>query len=330
MVDFNTDFFKYQSGVEKRPYDIVSMGVQPNDARLTIIITTFNRKELLIESLESAICQKTKYPYKILLIDNCSSSSIVSSPDFLAKYSSKNVTIVINRDNYGMFGNMNQGASIANTEYISYLHDDDIYSDNFVEEVMDTLTRHSNISSLHVGVSRISKGERIEKKLSNKLRKSPVYDVLFNGPVAPTGIVFKRDDFLKYGGYNENYHPTADYCLAVLMSYFTNYYKLQKSLCYYRVEDNDSLKAETLSLFVNNDYYLMNCVLKKYRVPNFVIRGIQQFRVPSQISGLRDEFNSSFVYDYTQLGIQKEGNWLWYAVCRMVLIVWIGIADLFK
>lgn len=330
MVDYNTDFFKYHSGVDKRPYDIVSLGIQPKDARLTIIITTFNRKELLIESLESAICQRTEYPYKIIVIDNCSSSSIVSSPDFITKYSKKNVTIVINRDNYGMFGNMNQGAVIADTEYISFLHDDDMYSDSFVEEVMETLIRHPNISSLHVGVSRISKGERTEKRFNNKLRKSPVYDILFNGPVAPTGIVFKREDFLKFGGYNENCHPTADYCLAVLMSYYTNYYKLQKSLCYYRVEDNDSLKAETLSLFVINDYYLMNCVLQKYHVPSFVIRGIQQYRVPSQISGLRDEFNSSFVFDFKQLGLQKEGGWLRYAVCRLLLIGWMGITDLFK
>lgn len=325
MIDNKTEFFGYNALTAIRPYSIIKKECLREKALLTIIITTYNRDKLLYDSLDSAINQKTRFPYKILVIDNHSTNSVVTGAYFRNKYLNENITIVVNDDNYGMFGNMNQGALIADTDYISFLHDDDLYSENFVEEVMQILVHNEDISAMHVGVGSIINGEKKEVCTDIKLKMSPIYDILFNGPAAPTGIVFNRNHFLKYGGYNEKYHPTSDLCLAVLMSHTSNYYKYNKTLCYYRVEDNESLRSETLSLFVKHDFYLRSYVLKQYSLPNFIINGIQRFMVPSQVLGLRDSFNKNFTFDIKELGIKREGSWLWYAMCRVFVIMWFHI-----
>lgn len=331
MIDKYTNFFEYHSGIKARPYDIVSLGNQPKDAILTIIITTYNRGGILKESLNSALNQNTNFPYKVLLIDNCSSPSLVTTTDFIAEYAEKNVTIVKNRENYGMYGNSNQGAAIADTEYIAFLHDDDIFRDDFVEEIIPLLKDNPQISALHVGVTKFQGDKYLTPLIENRiLKKVKAYEALFHTQGAPTGFVIKKEMFVKFGGYNECYHPTCDYCFSVLLANCANYYTYSRTLCYYRVEYNDSLKVETLAHFVTNDFYLRRCVLRRYHIPHLFSDLFLSYDTPRHVRWLKKAYNSEFEFDSNKaLGIETLPSRLGYIIARIYISLHISLYRIF-
>ena len=74
------------------------------------------------------------------------------------------VKYVRNECNLGMFGNMNQGVAISETDYLCFLHDDDLYSPYFVEKVMHTIDS-KKYKAFHIGISKFANGEEIIPQL---------------------------------------------------------------------------------------------------------------------------------------------------------------------
>jgi hypothetical protein len=92
-------------------------------------------------------------------------------------------------------------------------------------------------------------------KLPKKLKKIPMPANLFLDNVygPPTcGMLFKRDSFIKSGGYNQEYYPTDDW---IFMIFFASHYRvfyLNRVLAGYVWGNNLSTKDETLEGFKNH------------------------------------------------------------------------------
>lgn len=328
MIDSSTDFYSFKSGIQVKPYKELMIGEKySTDAFLTVIITTYNRLVLLQEAIESALNQRGDLKYNILVVDNCASCYL--SNYMLDKYRKKNIRIVRNEENLGMFGNMNQGAALAKTKYICFLHDDDLYCPEFVESVASILNLKSWIKALHVGVACKQKDGSLHNYiLSNHLsaNKSKDYSLIFRGPGAPTGLIVDREAFIYYGGYNTDYYPTSDYCFACLFAHYENYYKCAKTLCVYRLEDNASLREETLTSFVYNDCFLHDFIMKQYNIPKFIRAKILGFLVDDQEKMLREKYNSHFSFRLRNtLDIDKGVFKFSYLVLRFFIEVYFRV-----
>lgn len=320
MVDIKTDFYKTIDNLQVQPHTLLYQGGDyTKDARITIIITTFNRPYLLKEALDSAANQRTSYMYNILVVDNFSDTFL--EPDYFKDAKFNNVKYVRNECNLGMFGNMNQGVALSETDYLCFLHDDDLYSPYFVEKVIDTIDS-KKYKAFHIGISKFANGEEIIPQLQTDLefRKLEEWQMVFRGPGAPTGLVVKRTVFLKLGGFNLDYHPTSDYCYCVLIAHNFDYFITDAVLCYYRVAENESMKPTTLSTFVHNDYYLRDTILKSYNINNTLIKLIQDYMLFDQIKVLRNSYNPTFAFEDTDiLKRHRKRGYISYIITRLVI-----------
>jgi glycosyltransferase involved in cell wall biosynthesis len=100
---------------------------------LTVIIPTYNRKTLLIECLD-AFDNQTDKRFNLIISDNYSSDG---TSDLLnSRYSDKtDVVLNFNEKNIGLVNNINKALTLAKTEWITIVSDDDYVNDNFVELV---------------------------------------------------------------------------------------------------------------------------------------------------------------------------------------------------
>lgn len=328
MIDKNTDFYSFQHLAGIKAYKEVSLGNRySKDAFITIIITTYNRPLLVFDAIHSALNQATDIPFNILILDNCSEKSWWTDSDISLK--DTNIRIVRNNENLGMFGNMNQGALLAETDYISFLHDDDLLYPDFVGEVFKIVNSHPNIHAIHVGMAQLINGEIIskhEEKATLFSRKD--YQMTFSGPGAPTGLVVRRNTFIELGGFNSDYYPTSDFCFCCLIARTKNFYSYTKPLCIYRVEENESMKIETLTNFVTNDRYLREYIYNSYRAPRILSYPVVSRKVIDQIIGLRNDFNKKFLYkDLDGLHINKNISRPLYLPFRLLLNCYLWIAS---
>ena len=119
---------------------------------ISVIITSYNQKDYLIETVESVINQTTQ-PYEILVADDYSTDgSVKVIQDYMEKYPDL-VKGIFQKQNVGIPRNRNSACEAASGNYISILDGDDLfypYTINRITSEMESYPRakgvYSNIS----------------------------------------------------------------------------------------------------------------------------------------------------------------------------------------
>lgn len=112
---------------------------------LSIVITTYNRKEPLLEQLRSIEKQGLYDKYEVIISDNHSNYDVKEwvetslSSDFL-----KNVSVVQRPMNIGGSLNITLSFQLAKTKWMWLLSDDDITEPNSIKTILDDIERHKN------------------------------------------------------------------------------------------------------------------------------------------------------------------------------------------
>lgn len=135
-----------------------------NKPRVSIILPTYNRSNILNSCIESIINQ-TFHNWELIICDDCSDddTSIVSK-NFAD--SNKNIYIVENIENLGLPKNRNQGLNLAQGELIFFIEDDLILDANCLNILVDT---YDNLSlSNNVGGIAPRLIEKNQKIISGK------------------------------------------------------------------------------------------------------------------------------------------------------------------
>lgn len=109
--------------------------------KLSIIIVSYNTKDLLDQCIASIKTSKMNFPYEVIVVDNASHDDSVEMLE--TKY--PEVKLIKNKENRLFAIPNNQGAEIATGEYLFLLNSDTIvYDDNIARLVdyMDSVDKH--------------------------------------------------------------------------------------------------------------------------------------------------------------------------------------------
>lgn len=137
--------------------------------KISIIITTYNRKDYLKKAIESVRMQ-TMEDWEIIIIDDF---SLDHTFEFIEKEyrNDKRIHIHRNQKNMGPGINRKNAMSEASGEYIIFLDDDDCFIDNeYFENAMALFESHSNLSMVSAShiVYDVINNSKSEKKFSYK------------------------------------------------------------------------------------------------------------------------------------------------------------------
>lgn len=304
------------------------------DPFLSIIIPTYKRTELLKGCLGSILQQKTKINYEIIVVDD--NPNETENQKMILNLEKSKIFYYKNIKNLGIYDNMNMGVILSKGKWISFLHDDDLLKENFLEEISIILQQNSNITVLDNRIEMLDLRENIKKTNfynlksliknyfydNSKIFELNFLDFFYYADIGGVGTVVKKEIFIKSGGFNTRYYPSSDYYFWIyLYQKYKNIYIYNKKLSIRRFDKNESLKKEVVEGFIINDYYLKTILAKENILLNFykkifVIRNIKIWEKEWQIS-----VNKNKIYQKLDLDVKYSKN-LYLILGRIITIVY--------
>lgn len=193
---------------------------------ISVVIPTYNRKNLVCDSIDSVLSQTyLNYIKEILIVDDGSNDGT----EIMIKERYNNELVkYIKKENGGVSTARNMGMRYSTGNWIALLDSDDEWEKNKIELQVKEIEKNPEIDFLGTGWNDITL--RIGLKKIDKLYKANVKDLCIKSfPVTPS-MLFKKEVYEKTGGFNENqkYAEDSEFCLRVCQEF--NYYYLPISL----------------------------------------------------------------------------------------------------
>ena len=173
------------------------MAAMGHTAKLTVCIPCFNEERYIGEAIESVFRQDYR-DFVILVVDDGSTDGTLKA---LKRYADPRVAIHRNRENLGLYQNLNRCLALSNTPYIKILCADDVLAPKCLEEQVAVLERFPGVS-LVFGSSEVvdSVGRRlVTRRFSNRSQRIQgrrlVRTILSSArnPIGePSGTMFRR------------------------------------------------------------------------------------------------------------------------------------------
>lgn len=115
-----------------------------NNLDLSIIIISFNTKDLLKNCIESIKANTKKIKYEMIIVDN---ASIDSSSTMLRKLfkSDSDIKLIQNSKNLGFARANNQAMKISKGKYMLLLNSDTLVNSNVLEDIIKWMDEHKKV-----------------------------------------------------------------------------------------------------------------------------------------------------------------------------------------
>lgn len=202
-----------------------------NKPFVSILMTAYNREELIVEAIESVLnCGYTNS--EVIIVDDCSTDNTFK---VIEKYALKESKIrhYQNKKNLGDYANRNRAASYARGEYITYVDSDDKMLPGGLEECMDAMLRYPNAG---IGMY----WPKVEESSFLFSKKEAIKHHFFKYPflvVGPGATILKRSFFESLNGYPTKYGPANDMYFNLKAACHTDVVLFSFKFFFYRVHD---------------------------------------------------------------------------------------------
>ncbi len=242
---------------------------------LTIILPVYDHPEEFIKrALNSALEQKCNYKYQIIVIDDYAiEKGQTTTEKYVRKLNDSRVIYYKNMKNMGVFGNWNRAISLANSEWVSFLHSDDFLKDNYLQNMFDIIKSHPKIDQLACNYKKLDflhndidiGKEKIGTTGVRKLRKVKYTEYLYEMKTSVKGAFYRRDKLLEIGGFRSQGDGIGldDYPLMMRFAYYYNTYLIEDELYLNSWAYNDSLNTKHWYPELVENYYMWLYFAKK-------------------------------------------------------------------
>jgi glycosyltransferase involved in cell wall biosynthesis len=179
---------------------------------LSLVIPTYNRGDLIGETLHSAFNQTMPFAEIIVVDDGSTDDTEKVLLDYLDRIK------VIRIPNSGVQAARNKGVAAAQSKYVTLCDSDDIFEPDFVTSVVTWLSAHPSCDILYsnfvtfdehsthpdkfsVASAEFFEGGKKDNEFVSDIPDLYVRTVAFQ-PLYPTGSTFQKSFFERIGGYN--------------------------------------------------------------------------------------------------------------------------------
>lgn len=173
---------------------------------MTVVIPTLNtRAEFLRQALDT-VAGQTYSPCEVIIVNN--GMGDVQLPDFTLPF--RHFKTVYRS---GVAQARNIGASLANTEYVAFLDDDDFWSPDYLELMVEQI-KDEEPDCLIARLDQMVNGEVTPfKNAHGKIGKNIV--LVRNPGITGSSVVVRKESFFLVGGYNPKLPPSEDKALIL-------------------------------------------------------------------------------------------------------------------
>lgn len=302
---------------------------------VTIAIPTFQRVELLAETVRSALGQRFDGETEIIIVDN----DPISDPDGLLsrvpEASTANLRYFVNAENIGMFGNWNRCIELARGTWMTILNDDDLLDSDYLARMFATLRGNPQIDGIicrkryldqrpeagshdYTGIKRLASRGWLEARFRGKNARRIDFDKLFWGGMLgnSAGFLFRPGDARTIGGFYPEEYPGADHWFYIRFAKLFQLWQHRATAASIRIATNESAKRSTLEGFVR-DFRRMQLILAGAEVPRWWLRFsplmIERHRIEIR-KFWNQEFTRSEVEQAVGIKLTRDRPWVLWTI----------------
>ncbi|MBU1200208.1 glycosyltransferase family 2 protein [Patescibacteria group bacterium] len=219
-----------------------------NKIKISLTIPTFNRADLLDQTLQSVIAQTTR-PHQVIVIDNASTDD---TPQVVKKYKEYGIKYHRNKTNLGMVGNYNQCIKLATGTHISFLHSDDLIAPTWHQVWLKTIKNNpADFYHCSICIIDINNKPKIIYHTFPKNTYLPPSQTIsqlvkHHCPIiAPTGAtVFELKNLKSVGPFVEKYKTEADVDIFLKIAKKSSLYYQKSVLFFHRSHPEQTFETK--------------------------------------------------------------------------------------
>ncbi|NLV75467.1 MAG: glycosyltransferase [Tissierellia bacterium] len=280
------------------------------DKSISCVIPCYNCQNFISKTVESIITQTIK-PQEIILVND---ASIDNTLDILKRIESQylnKVRVLDLEKNQGASYARNYGVENAKGKYILFMDSDDIAEITLIEEYLDRLGKlNGKIKDEYIlSYSAYLQIDEKGNQLSDTIRGIQVdpeeilgYELVRNYIISTSGVLVKKDYFIKTGGFNEKIRYSEDWDLWLKLAQFGGFAYVDKPLIKIRRHGTN------LSSQVDKMLEGEKLVLKQYSI-NFVKKAIFNRKLDFD-KNVVDYVSALFKFEYWEEGFIELNNLL--------------------
>ena len=216
---------------------------------IDLVMTTYNRAELLPQAIESLLKQSLE-DFHLIIVDD---GSMDETQSVLKNYSKQDKRITtIQQSNSGLAAARNRGVKQARGEYLCFMDDDDISHPQRLEKQLAYLRQQPHIDACICNMALFHQEGKIKKEVkthSSTRHNSNMMDVPCPWLVLNATTMMTRRSFQNMKGYRPFFHCAEDYDLSLRFQEQFNAGVVSETLYYRR--NADGKETITNKNFIN-------------------------------------------------------------------------------
>ncbi len=179
---------------------------------ITVIIPTFNRKDLCKRAVASALNQ-TYHDYELIVVDDGSTDG--TSADVLFKRTPDlHCRCIHQKINTGVSAARNTGVSESRGKWVAFLDSDDQWHPEKLAKQATWIQSHPEYNIVQTKEVWIRRGKRVNPpKTHEKIAGHIFRESLKRCMITPSSVMIKKEFFLDAGKFNESMPACEDYDL---------------------------------------------------------------------------------------------------------------------
>ena len=199
---------------------------------ISVVLTTFNRRALLQESIE-AILNQSIVDLELLIVDNVSNDG---TQEYVKSLEDKRIRYFINNNQGCISVNRNYGLRKANGKYICFCDDDDIWIEGKLEKQLEVFMDDPTVDFCCTNSQYFSGKDNLQSPIFSGGYLS-TNSLMWRNSIATSSVMVKREVFtnLNYFDESKKYYPYDDYELWLRISKGQKIYFLKSVFLKYRV-----------------------------------------------------------------------------------------------
>ena len=214
--------------------------------KISVVITSYNQKEFLIETIESALNQTLK-PYEIIIADDHSTDGSVELIEQYTKQYPDLIKPIFHEKNLGIAKNRNSAFRKATGDFVSWINGDDRLLPRKLELELKTYLNNPKAKWIYSQVySTDSEGRRMNIRFRGKYRTNAYSfgDVVTRIGIDPTYHLIDRSILDEVDLFDENLESYEDWDFVIRLAKSYDFAYCPIPLSEYRQHGGGASKAD--------------------------------------------------------------------------------------